>query len=323
MNHNILITSAGKRVSLVKQFQGELGKFFPGAKVFTCDREPAMVPAGMVSEKCFPVSRVGEENYFQELKDICRENGVGMVVPTIDTELPVLAAWKEEFKAEGIHLVVSDSGFIEICRDKRNTHLFFKKSGIPFPAPLDKFHPVFPLFAKPYDGSLSRNIHVIRNQSQLTPEILEDPKLMFMEYVDPEEYTEYTVDMYYGRDHRVKSIVPRERLEVRAGEISKGITRKNGLVAFLKDRLHDLPGVEGCICMQLFYKENEEKVWGIEINPRFGGGYPLSYYAGADYPAYLIREHFLGEEIAYSEDWLDKTLMLRYDDEVIVYDAGR
>lgn len=79
-------------------------------------------------------------------------------------------------------------------------------------------------------------------------------------------------------------------------------------------------GVVGCICIQLFYRESDDDVVGIEINPRFGGGYPLSYYAKADFPNYLVQEYFQNRSIQYSENWLDNTLMLRYDSEVIVYE---
>ena len=81
-----------------------------------------------------------------------------------------------------------------------------------------------------------------------------------------------------------------------------------------------IPGAIGTMCIQLFYREVDGEVLGIEINPRFGGGYPLTYYAKANYAEYIIREYLLGETIAYSEDWIDKTLMLRYDKDVIVYE---
>ena len=100
----------------------------------------------------------------------------------------------------------------------------------------------------------------------------------------------------------------------------KGFTRKNYLVRFLKERLDYLPGVVGCICIQLFYRESDDDVVGIEINPRFGGGYPLSYYAGANFPEYIVREYMLDETLSYVDTWADNTLMLRYDSEVIVYE---
>ena len=144
-------------------------------------------------------------------------------------------------------------------------------------------------------------------------------KLIFMEYIDKSVYKEFTVDMYYGKDNRVKSIVPRERLEIRAGEINKGITRKNFLIEYLLERMNHIPGVTGCICIQLFYKEEDNDIVAIEINPRFGGGYPLSYHAGANYPEYIIKEYLLNESIDYNDQWKDNTLFLRYDQEVVVY----
>jgi carbamoyl-phosphate synthase large subunit len=241
-----------------------------------------------------------------------------MIVPTIDTELAILAMNKEKFAKQGVFVSVSDYDFIMMCRDKRNTGEFFEKHGIRVPRPIDKYHPTFPLFAKPYDGSLSTNLHYIKNAEELTSEILEDPKLLFMEYIDKDVYKEYTVDMYYGKDHRVKCIVPRERIKIRAGEINKGLTEKEPLTQYLYDRLETIEGCVGCICIQVFLNHQTNDVVGIEINPRFGGGYPQTYAAGGNYPEYLIREYFMGEHVDYADDWKDHQLMLRYDDAVYV-----
>lgn len=317
----ILITSAGKRVSLTRKFMKELKAVAAEGKVFTADMNPAMAPAGVVSDQCFRVPRCTSEAYIETLMTLCIGNNIGLIVPTIDTELAVLSANKGIFSKAGIQILVPDYDFVMTCRDKRNTAEFFRQHDIRTPEARDKHLPEFPMFAKPYDGSLSTNLHVIRRQEDLTEEIMNDSKLIFMEYIDKAEYTEFTVDMYYGRDNKVKSIVPRERLEIRAGEINKGITRKNYLVDYLKQRVGYVPGVVGCICIQLFYRESDNDVIGIEINPRFGGGYPLSYCAGANYPMLAIKEYLKEEAIEYSEDWHDNTIMLRYDDEVIVYDG--
>lgn len=322
MAKNILISSAGKRVSLVRFFQQALKENEIQAKVYTTELKPELSPAAVVSDGCFKVSSVSSPGYVRELFDVCRRHDVGIVIPTIDTELLVLAKHKSMFADHGIDIVVSDPEFISICRDKRNTHVFLESKGIRMPRLMDKACPVFPLFVKPYDGSLSQNTFFIRNQEELTRDILDNPKLILMEYVDPKIYQEFTVDIYYGKDFRLKSIVPRERVAIRAGEINKGFARKNYLVGFLKEKLDYLPGVVGCICVQLFYNSQSEQVIGIEINPRFGGGYPLSYFAGADFPDNIIREYFKKENIGYSDDWIDGTLMLRYDNEVIVYPDG-
>lgn len=318
MKTNILITSAGQRVALVKVFQETLKRFFPDGKVYTTDMNPKLAPAAYVSDGCFDVPRCTSEDYIESLLTICLGNGIGLIVPTIDTELAILSANKEIFAKQGITVSVSEYDFVMMCRDKRNTGEFFEKHGIRVPKAIDKYHPIFPLFAKPYDGSLSTNLHYIKNAEELTDEILNDPKLLFMEYIDKEVYKEYTIDMYYGRDHKVKCIVPRERIKIRAGEINKGLTVKEPLTRYLYERLETIEGCIGCICIQVFLNPATGDVVGIEINPRFGGGYPQTYAAGGNYAEYLIREYFLGEDLQYKDDWKDHLLMLRYDDAVYV-----
>lgn len=318
MKKNILITSAGKRVALTKYFKETLNRFFPEAKVFITDMNPEMAPVSYICDGSFQVPRVTAQEYPEVLLGICEENNVGMIIATIDTELLLLADLKGEFKKKGIHVIVSDKPFITMCRDKRNTGEFFEAHSVRVPAAVDKYNPTFPLFAKPYDGSLSANLHYIKCAEELTPEILNDPKLLFMEYIDKKVYKEYTVDMYYGKDNRVKCIVPRERIEIRAGEINKGRTAKNEILSFLKAKLGYIEGCVGCICVQLFFHPETKDLVGIEINPRFGGGYPLTYMCGGNFPELLIREYFLGEEVSYFEDWKDNMLMLRFDDAIYV-----
>ena len=318
MRHNILITSAGKRVALVKAFKETLLKYFHDSKVYTTDMNPRMPPAAYVSDGCISVPRVTAEDYIGILQEICQKYDIGLVVPTIDTELSILSANKSIFEEIGTHLCVSEYDFIMMCRDKRNTGAFFENNGIRVPQPIDKYHPRFPMFAKPYDGSLSSNMHYIKTAEDLTAEILADPKLIFMEYIYKKKYQEYTVDMYFARDHQLKMAVPRERIEIRAGEINKGRTVKEFLEPYIHQHLSYIEGCEGCICGQFFYNKENNDVVGIEINPRFGGGYPLSYAARANYPEFLIREYFLGESMLYSDDWTDGMLMLRYDDAIFV-----
>jgi carbamoyl-phosphate synthase large subunit len=317
---NILITSAGQRVSLVRAFKTELKSINPSAKVFTTDMRPELSPACHVADGHFRVRRVTDPGYIDELLTICRKNDIRMVIPTIDTELTIMACSKQAFGDNDIHLIVSCSSFIEQCRDKRKTNVFFEQKNINTPALISKHNPIFPLFIKPYDGSLSNDTFIIKKEDELTDFHLTSEKLIFMEYVDKATHQEYTVDMYYGKDHQVKCIVPRKRIFVRAGEINKGVTCKNYIVSYLLEKLHTLEGVVGCITTQLFLNNDTNNIVAIEINPRFGGGYPLSYAAGANYPKWLIEEYFLNCKVQYTEDWEDHLLMLRYDDEILIHD---
>lgn len=318
MKTNILLSSAGKRAELILELRSELSSKSNNAKVIAVDLNPSIAPACHLADMAFEVPRVTDKNFVNALLKICIDNDVRILIPTIDTELQILADNKQLFAESGVEIMVSEPDFIKICRDKRLTSRFFESIGIRTPAPRDKNNPVFPMFAKPYDGSLSTNIHYLKTADELTPEILADPKLMFMEYIDKSEYKEFTVDMYFGADGYVKSIVPRERLEIRAGEVNKGISRKNYLVEFLKERMEHMPLIRGCICIQLFYRERDNDVVGIEINPRFGGGYPLSYYSGANFPSYMIEEYINSKSIQYDDGWKGNTIMLRYDSQVII-----
>ena len=144
------------------------------------------------------------------------------------------------------------------------------------------------------------------------------PSYFSWNIIDKDVYKEYTVDMYYGRDSLVKCIVPRERIAIREGEINKGRTNKNAILSSFKEHLEYIKGCVGCICIQVFFHPEHEEIIGIEINPRFGGGYPLSYMCGANYPELLIREYFLEDHIDYFDNWQDGMLMLRFDDAIYV-----
>jgi len=141
MKKNILITSAGKRVALVKAFKDSLIKVFHDSKVYTTDMNPCMAPAAYVSDGCISVPRVMSEDYIGILQEICLKYDIGLVVPTIDTELAILSANKGIFDKIGTHVCVSDYNFIMMCRDKRNTGAFFEKNGCPptFSAPARMF----------------------------------------------------------------------------------------------------------------------------------------------------------------------------------------
>ncbi|MFT3748972.1 MAG: ATP-grasp domain-containing protein [Agriterribacter sp.] len=320
---NILITSAGQRVSLVNAFKEELKKQFISSEVLTIDLHPELSAACNISHGSFKVKPVTHEDYIRDLLILCKRHNIKMIVPTIDTELIVLSKHKSQFEQAGIAVIISDLSFIRQCRDKREVNSFFRRAGIEIPQQYTRADLHFPLFIKPYDGSLSVDTYLINSKEDLTKSLLANEKFMFMEYIDKTEYDEFTVDMYYGKDNFVKCIVPRKRIVVRAGEINKGVTKKNILVSYLKERLNYIKGAVGCITVQLFLHQATNRVIGIEINPRFGGGYPLSYLAGANFPLWLIEEYFLGESISYMDDWEDDLLMLRYDNEVLVhsYDA--
>jgi len=318
MKRNVLILSAGRRVELLEAFRSELKKRFPDGLVYAVDLKPSLSAACHVADGSFAVPRVTAAEYVDFLLELCLKYAIGLVIPTIDTELLPLAVVKRRFEENGIHLIISSPELIRLCRDKRKTAHLFEKIGVSYPEIYPREALRYPCFAKPYDGSCSVGASVVMSPDQLTFSILQDEKIIFQQLID-QAFTEYTVDAYYDRTGGLRCLVPRERIEVRAGEVNKGATRKNKLYDYLLPRLSLIDGLTGCITFQFFANLDEELFYALEVNPRFGGGYPLSYSAGANYPGWLIDEYYMGRSVEFYDDWQPDLLMLRYDAKVVVH----
>lgn len=291
-------------------------------RVVAGDADPDWSAAARIADASYRVPPIADADYEERLLDLVRREHIRLIVPTIDTELLCLAELRDALLNVGCHVSVSDAEVIQICRDKRQADAWFRGMGFETPAILDRRALTFPCFVKPFDGSLSRGAQALYSSDMLSSAMLADERMMFMELLGPAEYQEFTIDAYYSRAGELKCIVPRKRVEVRGGEISKGIALKGATYDYLLDRLHRIRGVRGCLTFQFFAPRLGDRWVAIELNPRFGGGYPLSYAAGADYPDWLIREYFLGDDVPFFDGWRDGTAMARFDDEVIFTATG-
>ena len=319
---NILISSAGRRVSLVRAFQKELKALYPNAKVFAADAQPLLSAACQVADGFFKVPRLDDSSYMNALVALCKEADIKLIIPTIDTELLLLAENQDLLKSQGIAALVASIDFIKQCRNKRVIHEFFESKGVSVAKEYSKENYQLPMFIKPYDGSRSVDTFLIQTKEDLTDYHFENEKLMFLEYLDHSVYEEYTCDLYYDKMNTLKCVVPRKRVEVRDGEVYKALTCNNALVPYIKEKLPHIEGAVGCLTAQFFVHKNDvSKIYAIEINPRFGGGYPLSYLAGANFPKWIMQEYFLGDPLEDQfESWEDELLMIRYDDEILVHE---
>jgi carbamoyl-phosphate synthase large subunit len=317
---NILITSAGRRVSLVRAFQKELKAIFPQGQVMTTDFNIELAAACHISDKAFQLPLVDDSNYLNCLIDVCLNNNIKLIIPTIDTELHLLAKHSKSLLKKGIIPIISSQKFIDICRNKRNMNAFFLDNNIPVAKEYSKYDYTLPLFIKPQNGSRSVDTFIIYNHEDLTEYHFKNPDLMFLEYLDHADYEEFTCDLYYDKHHNLKCVVPRKRIEVRDGEVNKGLTDKNELVNYIKTHLSQIDGAIGCLTSQFFKHKENGTIYGIEINARFGGGYPLTYLSGANYVKWILEEYLLNQDIAFFNDWESNLLMLRYDDEILVHD---
>jgi carbamoyl-phosphate synthase large subunit len=318
---NILFTSVGRRVSLIRNFKKSLNELGVKGNIITTDFQKN-APASFIGDFYEQVPLIKDPTYIETLKNLCNKYEIKLLIPLIDTELTLLSTHKDNFQDIGVTLLVSSPETNEICFDKRKTYRFFKQIGVETPEISDpenilaKDDPAkYPFLIKPFDGSASVGVTKINNRKELD---------FFKDYVRNaivQEFLigkEYTLDILADFPGKVRCVVPRLRIETRAGEISKGITVKNPLlIAAGKTVVEALPGAVGCITVQCFLTPDDQ-IKFIEINPRFGGGFPLSFEAGADFPRWII-EMMLGREADISIDgWKDGVVMLRYDDAIFV-----
>jgi carbamoyl-phosphate synthase large subunit len=315
---SVLFTCIGRRVSLLESFRRAAKQLKINAQFLGTDTTE-LSPALQLCDRRFGVKPTAHPDYIKQLLSIVKTNKVKLLVPTVDLDLKRLAQNKAKFAALGCHILVSEPQVIDICQDKRKTYRFLIKNGfdtaltMSIHSALSKKKIKWPCFLKPWDGYAGRPNAVVNNRKELLFYSKRIPNPICQELV---KGTEYTCDVYVDFSLEVRCVVPRRRIEVRAGEVSKGQVVKNtGIISgatALVDKLGAGPGV---ITLQLFLTD-DGKVKFIEINPRFGGGTPLSIKAGADFPKWILQELTGGKPNIRPDNLKDGLIMLRYDSEV-------
>ena len=317
----VLFTCIGRRVSLLRAFQEAARRL--RLKVSLCGTDTSnLSPALQLCDKAFLVEPTTHARYIDHLLSIVRTNRVKLLVPTVDLDLHLLADHKPGFERLGCRVLVSQPDVVDICQDKRRTFGFLTKHGFGTPKTMSvrmalaadrRGELAWPCFLKRWDGSASKDIAVANNRSELRLFARRIPNAMCQEFI---EGTEYTCDVYVDFGMQVRCVVPRRRIEVRSGEVSKSQIAKHAEIMAqtrtLTEFLHAGPGV---ITLQLFVTKDGQ-IRFTEINPRFGGGAPLSIHAGANFPKWILQELTGGQPRIGFDNFKDALIMLRYDAEV-------
>jgi len=349
---NILFTCIGRRVSLLNSFRQAARQLKINASLFGTDTSE-LSSALQLCDKGFLVKPITHAAYIKQLLSIVKNDRVKLLVPTVDLDLKLLAQNKSKFAALGCCVLVSPPQVVDICQDKRKTYRFLVRNGFdtpltmsvrsalvhrssPMPRPsrtgttgvpakprLSSFvsrpssarvtSPGFPCFLKPWDGYASRGNAIVKNRKELLFFAKRIPNVICQEFI---RGTEHTCDVYVDFNMKVRCVVPRKRIEVRAGEVSKGQVIKHPHIMSEAARLVETLGAgPGVITLQLFLTA-DDKVKFIEINPRFGGGAPLSIKAGANFPKWILQELLSRKTNIRFDGFKNNLIMLRYDGEV-------
>jgi len=280
---NVLISSASRKVWLVREFQAAVSA--TGGKVVACDAErhaAALYAAdmGIVSPS------LGTPDFLAFLLDTCTAWQIGLIVPTRDAELPWFAEHRKVLADAGVTVMVSTPEAIRTCQDKLAFIAFCRKHGFPVPhtyRPEEREEIEYPVFVKPRFGSAARGAQIVENREALAATSVREGELIIQSLL---RLPEYTLDTFSDFSGRVISVVPRERLKVCAGESIVGRTvDAPQLVNAGKDLAESL-GLIGHATIQCFWDGSE--VTFIEVNPRFGGGAALGFKAGISTPRVLV-----------------------------------
>jgi len=314
---NILILSAGRRVELVQSFQKAAKTLNIKSNVVAGDCSET-APAIYFADRKAILPRINEDNYIDEIINVCKREDIKLVIPTIDTDLLLLSEERDRIESEsGAVVLISSTEVISICRDKIITQKFLEENGFKIPKmyseeELDSGELEFPLFIKPKSGSSSINTFKVNNIEELATyrSLIKEPIVQ-----DFMEGKEFTVDVFLDFDGNLITVVPRLRMATRSGEISKGrIIKDREIIEDIK-RLVEVLKPIGHITVQLM--KTNKGIEYIEINPRFGGGAPMSIQSGADSCENLYRL-LMGENLEYNENYRDNIMFFRFDNSICV-----
>ena len=314
----LLLTSAGRRVELLNCFRAAATELGLQLTVVACDLRPELSAACRLADRALAVPRADDPAYADAVLQHCREQGITLLVPTIDPELEPLSLARADFDELGTELAIGSPELIAIARDKAATARFLTDHGLPSPRTALLADALgeewrFPVFVKPRHGSASRGIRLVTSAEDLRATVEEEPLIAQERLTGPE----YTVNLYFNRAGTLRCAVPHERLQVRAGEVEKGRTCRMPALERLAERLGTaLPGPRGALCFQVM-ADGDGQFRLFEINARFGGGYPLAHQAGATFARWLLEEH-AGLPCTAHNDWRDGVTMLRYDATVFI-----
>jgi carbamoyl-phosphate synthase large subunit len=315
----ILVSSAGRRGGLVGILRRTLADLGLDGEIVATDMT-ALSSALQLADRRAVVPPQTDPGFVDATLAVCRAHGVRLVVPTYDGELPLLSAARERFAEIGATVSISAPETVAIGRDKVLTHRWLTEQRFPtvrqarpdevLAAPDDW---PWPLMVKPRTGSAAIGVRRVAQPGELARALDED---VVVQEIAPGR--EHTVDVLVLRDGRCLGAVPRRRIAVRAGEVEKGVTvRHAGLEALARRVAEALPGAYGVLNLQVFADPAGDQLRVIELNARYGGGFPLAFQAGARYPAWTIEE-LLGRPSTVTDDWRAGVVMLRYDDAVFV-----
>lgn len=304
---NVLLTCAGRRNYLVKFFQQALrGR----GQVFAADASPD-APALAEADRSFVLPPLSGTAYIDDLVTLCDAHRVLLLIPLNDLELPLLARHRARFLQIGTIPVISSAEVVDTCFDKWRTFNFLEASGLDVAETyvsladaaeaLSRGEISFPLVVKPRWGTASVGIEYADDEEELqlgyavAKNRIRRTLLRDIHASDPERCIliqkrvcgqEYGLDIVNDLDGQYCCAFVKKKLAMRAGETDRAVAVRSERLEAVAEIIGRRLGHVGLLDCDVIL--NEDGCYVLDLNPRFGGGYPFSHVAGANLPAALL-----------------------------------
>lgn len=304
---NILFTCAGRRTYLLKYFRENMA---PGDRIVATDMQLS-APALQAADVRIQVPAVYAPEYIELTLGICRVHSIDALISLNDLELPILADNKEKFESAGVKLIVSDPEVIDICFDKYKTAQWVESIGLNAPKTFVRLEEVkralvvgeiaFPLFMKPRWGSGSIGLETIEDldeldiyygllakkikKSILATASVGDEYIMIQEKLTGKEFG---LDVMNDLSGNNVGVSVKRKLAMRAGETDKAVTVDSDLLREIGRTIGENLRHIGNLDVDIMQRANGDYCV-LELNPRFGGGFPFSYEAGVNLPKAILE----------------------------------
>ena len=321
---NVLFTSAGRRVELLRAFRQAYADLGLPGRIIGVDVDP-LAPALRECDEAFMVPRIDEPHYVSSLVELCVRERIALLFPLIDPDVPALAAHRNELDATGARTMVLPADAAVTTADKRGTADLFAQLEVPAP---ECWTPEtvrgatlrFPVFVKPRFGSAGVHAHVAADHAELEFWMERVPEPVVQEHLPGPEITS---DVLCLDDGRPAAVVSRQRLEVRSGEVAKGVTVHDPEVVRQCARIAEALRARGPITVQCLLRDDGSPAF-TEVNARFGGGAPLGFAAGVRSPEWLLA-HAAGMQVDAPPlgSYEVGLYMTRYDESLFLREEDR
>jgi len=286
---NLLFLSVGRRVELMRLFGRAYERLGITGRVVGLDIDP-LAPALQAVDIPLIVPRLDDPAFLPQLLSICQRERISCVFPLIDPDITVLALHRQAIEATGARVAAVEGSALDLANDKWRTTELFQRLDLPTPRSwladtLDPETASYPLFIKPRWGSAGVGASRVESAEELRYALARVSQPIIQECLFGPEITN---DVICDLEGRVAAVVSRKRIEVRWGEVAKGVTIHDQRIIAACRRVAEALPARGPITVQCMMRGDTPCF--TEINARLGGGAPLADAAGVDFATWLLAQ---------------------------------